>query len=110
MLKCGISFVSIEGARANLEHDIRDWNFDSVHKKGLALWQKALGGIAIEGGTDAQHEAFATALYHSMIDPRAFSDVNGLYPGADERPIKQAVLPIALFLAVGMFFAVNIRY
>lgn len=83
LLKCGISFVSVEGARANLKHDISNWNFEGVRKKSLALWQKALGGVNIEGGTDAQRETFATALYHSMIDPRAYSDLDGLYTGPD---------------------------
>jgi predicted alpha-1,2-mannosidase len=83
LLKAGISFVSIEGARANLEHDIAGWNFENVQKQARSRWQKALAGVAVKGGTDAQKEAFATALYHSFLDPRAFSDVNGLYPGAD---------------------------
>ncbi len=83
LLKAGISFVSVAGARANLQHDIPDWNFDGVRERARDLWAQALGGVAVEGGSDAQKEAFATALYHSMIDPRAFSDVNGLYTGAD---------------------------
>ena len=83
LVKSGISFVSVEGARANLKHDIGNWNFEAVRKQAHALWEKALAGVMIEGETEAQREAFATALYHSMIDPRAFSDVNGLYTGAD---------------------------
>lgn len=85
LLKCGVSFTSVEGARANLKHDISGWNFESVHKNALASWNKALANVAIEGETDAQREAFATALYHSMIDPRAFSDIDGLYTGADHK-------------------------
>lgn len=85
LLKSGISFASIEGARENLKHDISGWNFDGVQKKARALWVKALENVSIEGGTDGQREAFATALYHSMLDPRAFSDVNGVYTGADHK-------------------------
>jgi predicted alpha-1,2-mannosidase len=85
LLKCGISFVSVDGARANLQHDIKDWNFDAVQKQAHAAWQQALASVAIEGENDAQRETFATALYHSMIDPRAFSDVTGLYTGADRK-------------------------
>ena len=85
LLKAGISFVSIDGARANLQHDIPDWDFDQVRRKARALWDQAVSGVAVEGGTDAQKEAFATALYHSLIDPRAFSDVTGQYTGADGR-------------------------
>ena len=85
LLKCGISFVSVDGARANLEHDVKEWNFDAVQEQARDAWKQALAGVTIEGETDAQRETFATALYHSMIDPRAFSDVNGLYTGADRK-------------------------
>jgi predicted alpha-1,2-mannosidase len=88
LLKCGISFTSVEGARANLKHDISGWNFEAVHKRALASWNAALANVAIEGETDAQRETFATALYHSMIDPRAFSDVDGDYTGADHKAHK----------------------
>ncbi|HEY2084355.1 MAG TPA: GH92 family glycosyl hydrolase [Verrucomicrobiae bacterium] len=83
LFKAGISFVSVAGARQNLEHDIPNWNFDSVRREARALWNDALSGVSVEGGTAAQREIFATALYHALIDPRAFSDVNGLYTGAD---------------------------
>jgi predicted alpha-1,2-mannosidase len=85
LLKAGISFVSIEGARQNLEHDIPGWEFDGVHARAGELWKKAFNKIAIKGGTKTQRAAFATALYHAMIDPRAYSDVNGNYTGADGR-------------------------
>lgn len=83
LLKVGISFVSIEGARMNLRHDIPDWDFDAVRQRARASWAQALSRIAVEGGTETQKEIFATALYHTMIDPRASSDVDGLYTGAD---------------------------
>lgn len=85
LMKAGISFVSLEGAQANLQHDIPGWNFDAVHRQGRALWAKALDNIAIQGGTETQREIFATAQYHTFIDPRTLSDVTGLYPGADQQ-------------------------
>ena len=85
LLKAGISFVSIAGARENLQHDIPDWDFERVREQARESWLRALAGVAVEGGTDVQREAFATALYHSMIDPRAFSDYNGHYTGADRK-------------------------
>ena len=85
LMKSGISFVSIEGARANLKHDIADWNFDRVQQQAHDSWERALAGVVIKGGTEVQREAFSTALYHSMIDPRIFSDVDGRYTGADHR-------------------------
>jgi predicted alpha-1,2-mannosidase len=83
LLKAGISFVSIEGARTNLKHDIAGWDFEAIREQARGLWAQALAGVAIEGATDAQKETFASALYHSFIDPRNFSDVDGRYTGAD---------------------------
>jgi predicted alpha-1,2-mannosidase len=83
LLKAGISFASIEGARANLRQDIGRENFAHVRAHAHELWARALARVAVQGGTVAQREIFATALYHTMIDPRAYSDVNGVYTGAD---------------------------
>jgi len=83
LLKTGISFVSLEGARQNLGQDIADWDFDAVRAGARSLWEQAFAGVAIQGGSDTQREAFATALYHTMLDPRAYSDVDGHYTGAD---------------------------
>ena len=81
--KAGISFVSIDGAKNNLEAEIMDWNFENVHNHVRELWNQALSKISIQGGTEEEKRVFYTALYHTMIDPRAFSDVDGSYPGAD---------------------------
>lgn len=83
LLKSGISFVSVAGAKANLEHDIPDWDFDAVYKGNRALWSKALDGVAIKGATEEQKTVFATSLYHAFIDPRSVSDIDGQYTGAD---------------------------
>ena len=83
LLKAGISFVSMEGAKQNLTADISNWDFNEVRKKATTLWNKALGKMTIDGGTEDQKTVFYTALYHTMIDPRSFADVNGNYPGGD---------------------------
>jgi len=83
ILKAGISFVSMDGARQNLETEIGGWNFDKVHAQAVALWDKALGKIDVEGGTAEEKKVFYTALYHTMIDPRTLEDVDGSYPGGD---------------------------
>ena len=85
LMKTGISFVSEEGARKNLEADIPHWDFDRVREETRARWDGALGRITVSGGTEAQRTIFYTALYHTMIDPRIFSDVDGKYPGGDGR-------------------------
>ena len=83
LLKAGISFVSMEGAKQNLTADISNWDFNEVRNKATALWNKALEKMTVEGGTADQKTVFYTALYHTMIDPRSFADVNGNYPGGD---------------------------
>lgn len=83
LLKAGVSFVDIAGAKENLEHDISGWDFDGVRTQARVLWDKALAKISIKGGTPAQRETFATAMYHALLDPRMFSDVDGRYTGAD---------------------------
>lgn len=88
LLKTGVSYVSQKGATANLKHDIPDWEFDVIRKKARSLWADALNCIDIEGGTESQKEIFATALYHSFIDPRSVSDVDGGYIGADNNEHK----------------------
>ena len=84
MLKCGVSFVSMDGAKRNLEQEIADWNFEKVRKRTQSLWNKALSSVRAEGG-EREKTIFYTALYHTMIDPRSCSDVDGNYRGADNR-------------------------
>jgi predicted alpha-1,2-mannosidase len=86
LLKAGISFVSIEDAKANLQAEIAHWDFDAVHARARALWETALQKIIVEGGTKADKCIFYTALYHTMIDPRSFADINGRFPGGDGKP------------------------
>lgn len=86
ILKAGISFVSIEGARLNLEKEIPDWDFDLVRNQAFNDWNKNLQKIAVAGGTEDERTVFYTALYHTMIDPRTFEDVNDKYIGGDNLP------------------------
>jgi predicted alpha-1,2-mannosidase len=83
LMKAGISFISIDGARNNLNKEITDWNFDAVHQRAVALWNKALSKVAVEGGTKEEKTVFYTSMYHTMIDPRVFEDVDGRYWGGD---------------------------
>ncbi|MBP0902982.1 GH92 family glycosyl hydrolase [Mariniflexile gromovii] len=85
LVKSGISFVSIEGAKENLEHDINHWDFDKTRKEARNRWSEAIKSIAVTGASDVKKTIFYTAMYHTMIDPRAFSDVNGNYIGADKK-------------------------
>ncbi len=85
LVKTGISFVNLQGAKENLEHDINHWDFDKVYNQARDLWSDALKNVEVEGGSEDEKTIFYTSLYHTMIDPRTFSDVNGNYIGADKK-------------------------
>ncbi len=83
MLKVALSPVSIEGARKNLAAELPGWDFDKVRADAKAAWNKELSKIEVSGGTEAQTTTFYTALYHTMIHPNVFNDVDGRYRGHD---------------------------
>ncbi|MCP4312870.1 MAG: glycoside hydrolase family 92 protein [Bacteroidetes bacterium] len=83
IVKAGISFVSMEGAKKNLVAEIADNDFDVVKENAFQLWNNTLSKMSVEGGTEEEKTVFYTALYHTMIDPRCFTDVDGSYPGGD---------------------------
>ncbi len=85
LLKTGISFVSLEGAKENLEAEIKEWDFDKVHVQAQQSWNRELQKIAVKGGTVVEKSVFYSALYHTMIDPRIFEDVNNMYVGGDKK-------------------------
>ncbi|MBN1384482.1 MAG: GH92 family glycosyl hydrolase [Elusimicrobia bacterium] len=85
LMKVGISFVSIEGARKNLEAEIPDWDFERVRNEAKESWNERLKKIRVEGGSDKQKTIFYTALYHTLIHPNIFIDVDGKYYGIDHR-------------------------
>ena len=81
VLKAGISFTDMDGAEKNFNAELKDKDFDQVSAEAKGLWNEALARMEIEGGTDDQKTIFYTSLYHTMIDPRNISDVDGRYPG-----------------------------
>lgn len=83
IVKVGISSVSIEGARKNLEAEVPHWDFDKVRAEAEAAWNAKLNKVQVKGGTTEQQRAFYTALYHSYVAPYIFNDVDGQYRGMD---------------------------
>ncbi len=79
-VKIGISYVSIENARLNLEAEQPGWDFEAIREKAFNKWNRELSKIQVEGGTEEQKTIFYTALYHSLIHPNIINDVNGQYP------------------------------
>ena len=82
-VKVGISAVNTDGARLNLETEIPGWDFDKVRSTAKATWNKELSKIEVEGGTEQQKIIFYSALYHTMVNPNTYMDVDGSYRGRD---------------------------
>ncbi|WP_311436337.1 GH92 family glycosyl hydrolase [Hoylesella timonensis] len=83
LVRVGISAVSVDNAKANLKAEIKDWNFDRVAQEADAAWNDELGKIKVETSNLDDKTIFYTGLYHTMIAPSVFSDVNGQYRGSD---------------------------
>ena len=83
LVKVGISFVSIEGAKRNLEREIPGWNFNEVKNMAKFLWRNELEKIYVSGGTYDEKVIFYTSLYHLFLAPNLFNDVDGNYLGMD---------------------------
>lgn len=82
-VQMGVSFVSMENARLNLEAEQQGKDFDVVRREAREAWNADLGRIRVEGGTKEQKEVFYTGLYHALIHPNLLNDVNGEYPAME---------------------------
>ncbi|TWT37115.1 Glycosyl hydrolase family 92 [Posidoniimonas corsicana] len=80
-LRIGFSFVSVENARQNLEHEVADKSFQAVRDEASAEWEKLLGKVRVEGGTERQRRLFYSCLYRSFLWPALRSDVNQDFAG-----------------------------
>jgi predicted alpha-1,2-mannosidase len=77
LVKVGISYTSVEGARKNLEAEIPDWDFEKVKNDASKIWNSELSRIEIDGATDDQKEIFYSAFYHSFLAQYISQDVDG---------------------------------
>jgi predicted alpha-1,2-mannosidase len=86
-VRVGISYVSQANARANLQaENPPGTTVKEVRPKARAAWNQWLQRIQVTGGTPRELRTFYTALYHSLLHPNVFSDVNGEYWGFDQKP------------------------
>jgi predicted alpha-1,2-mannosidase len=81
LLQTAISLVSIEQAKLNLETEMKPfgWDFDAVRNNARDVWNKLLGKIEVQGGTEINKKKFYTNLYRSYCARTIWSDVNGAY-------------------------------
>lgn len=83
LVKVAISAVSVEGARRNMDAELPGWEFDAVSDAADIAWERELSKIRVDGGSRDAKVTFYTALYHSMLAPNVFMDVDGRYRGRD---------------------------
>jgi predicted alpha-1,2-mannosidase len=84
-IKVSISGVDEEGAQKNMQAEIPTWDFEKVEADAVAFWNRELSKIEVSGGSTEQLKNFYTALYHCMIQPNIYNDVDHRYRGRDNQ-------------------------
>ncbi|MBB3696261.1 GH92 family glycosyl hydrolase [Flammeovirga yaeyamensis] len=85
VVNVAISGVSVEGARKNLEAEVQGFDFNKVREQAKQTWDQKLSKIQVEGGDQVNKTIFYTALYHSLIAPNVYMDVDHQYRGMDHK-------------------------
>lgn len=88
-VRVGVSFVSIENARLNLDTETNGRTFQELLSDAENRWERDLRKIEVEGGTQEEKEIFYTALYHTLIHPNILNDVNGDYPTMESATVSR---------------------
>jgi predicted alpha-1,2-mannosidase len=84
-MKVGLSYVSVANAKENLDAENPGWDFEAMRAAARERWNEALARVTVSGGESRDRRIFYTALYHTLLHPNVFSDVNGDYVGFDRR-------------------------
>ena len=88
--RVGVSYVSIENARLNLETEQNSKSFDDLRTEAIGKWNEVLGKIEIETPDTNDKKIFYSALYHCFLHPNVFSDVNGEYRTMGKHAVRKA--------------------
>lgn len=83
MIRCGISYTDLEGAKNNLKQECPAFDFDGMAEKADDAWERALGCATVEGDDQTDLTLFYTCLYHTLLDPRTMVDADGRYADAN---------------------------
>lgn len=84
-VRVGISYISADQARRNLQREIPNWNFDAVKAQARAVWNHDLGAIRLVGGTEKQRTIFYTALYRAMGRMTDITEDGRYFSGYDHK-------------------------
>jgi predicted alpha-1,2-mannosidase len=84
-VRVGISYISVEQAKRNLQREIPDWNFETVKQGSRRVWNDALGNIETAGGSERQRTIFYTALYRSLSRMTDITEDGRYFSGYDHK-------------------------
>jgi predicted alpha-1,2-mannosidase len=84
-VRVGISYISTEQARRNLEEQIPGWNFDHVKAETRDIWNRTLGAIQVVGGTEKQRTIFYSTLYRSLLRMTDITEDGKYFSGYDQK-------------------------
>lgn len=87
-LKIGLSFVSVENAKQNLDQEIGTKTFGTIRNEATQTWETLLSTIQVKGGTAKQNQMLYSCLYRSLLWPALRSDVNGEFTDAKKQVVK----------------------
>ncbi|MGN6504241.1 MAG: GH92 family glycosyl hydrolase, partial [Tepidisphaeraceae bacterium] len=85
VLRIGLSAVSVEAARKNLEAEVKGFDFDAVRDEARRQWEENLSRITITTPNPTVKRTFYSALYHTMLAPTLYNDADGSYRGGDDK-------------------------
>ncbi|MFJ3698134.1 GH92 family glycosyl hydrolase [Streptomyces sp. NPDC090052] len=83
--KISMSYVSVDGAKANMASEVPGWSLDKLRAQTRDRWTSALRKVRVAGRDTGQLKTFYTSLYHSLMHPNTFNDVDGRYIGFDNK-------------------------
>ena len=87
LVRTGISYVSTSNAWLNLQKEEPGWDFKKIKEDAYKSWNTELSRIEVKGGTKDDRINFYTGIYHMLLHPNVFNDVNGQYPSMGHKEI-----------------------
>ena len=90
VIRCGISYTDLNGARNNLSEECKDFDFDNMAEKAFGEWENVFKDIDVIGSDETDLKIFYTCLYHTLLDPRSAMDADGRFTLGNDETIFEA--------------------
>jgi predicted alpha-1,2-mannosidase len=102
-LKVASSFISFEQAELNLNTEVGDSDFETTKADARRIWNKTLGKVKVEGGTDAQYQTFYSCLYRTVFFPNKLYEIDANKKIVHYSPYTGKVLPGYMYAGTGFW-------